>query len=89
MNGNFDYDTNPNDSTEELIPFWEQYELDYILETEIRWYNAMMSDDMAWRWWGDSINRELREAETVLARYGIKPNLEQLYNKFNTIHVYA
>ena len=82
MTGNFDFNTNINDNAEGLVSFWEQSVLDYIQDTEIRWYNAMMSDDMAWRWWGDSINRELRETEDILAGYGIKPNLGQLYNKY-------
>ena len=87
MNGNFDYDTNPNDSTEELIPFWEQYELDYvsnsILEAEHRWYDAIAASDFVWETYPNELHTIVREAEEILAEYGIIPNFAQLDVKFN------
>ena len=81
MNGNFDF-YSTDDNTENLIPYWEQAEKDYILSVEIKWFNALMADDIEWKYWGDRLTKVVREAEEILAEYGIIPNIELLYQQF-------
>lgn len=88
MTGNFDFNTNTSDNTTDLTTYWEQAEQDYILDAEIRWYDAMMADDMEWRLYASRLNREIREAEEILAKFGITPSLSKLDKKFQTIFVY-
>ena len=86
MTGNFDFNTNINSDNADLTPFWEVAEADYISETEYQWWAAICADDYAWECRAEELHAIVREAEEVLAGYGIRPTCAQAYEKYGYIY---
>ena len=85
MNGNFDFNTNINDMNgdiAELTPIWEIAEADYISAVEYEWWEAICADDYAWEVRAEELHAIVREAEEILAGYGIRPNADQMYERY-------
>ena len=86
MTGNYDFYTTLNSDNADLTPFWEVAEAEYILETEYMWWEAICADDYAWEVCAEELHAIVREAEEVLASYGIRPSVAQAYEKYGYIY---
>ena len=85
MTGNFDYNTTISEGAD-LTPFWEIAEAEYIRDTEIRWWSAICADDRAWERCAAELHAIVREAEDILAGYGIRPSCAEAYEKYGYIY---
>lgn len=89
MTCNFDFNANIDSDNADLTPFWEVAETEYIRSTiqeaEIRWWKAICADDYAWEICAETLHAIVREAEEVLAGYGIRPSVEEAYEKYGFI----
>lgn len=75
MNGNFDIFSTIDSDTAELTPFWAEAEKAYIQEILNWWYATISANDYTWEVRFAELSADIRTAETILAGYGIKPNV--------------